>query len=278
MSSLWLFWVFKVVFLVTSAHIPECPTVLDVIFMIDTSMNINNSELTDTKEFIKNIIPYINPSIEGITRRHQISGTQDVSTIQRAVDEIQRGIGQPVMYRAFSVATGDVGEHRPQKDLKRLLVVASNGRYIHPDLAVSSAQQPKDDGIVIISLWINTNVTKEQLESVATSKRLVVIAHSSRDYTAMSNLVSLICEAERESGALISYSAERSALKGHVIETVHAWDDFSCAFSCLRVHNCFSFNFKKISQACELIHTNRLTSLGDIIKDFDSSYHELTFL
>lgn len=33
--------------------------------MIDTSMNINNSELTDTKEFIKNIIPYINPSIEG---------------------------------------------------------------------------------------------------------------------------------------------------------------------------------------------------------------------
>ena len=33
--------------------------------MIDTSTNINNSELTDTKEFIKNIIPYINPSIEG---------------------------------------------------------------------------------------------------------------------------------------------------------------------------------------------------------------------
>lgn len=70
----------------------------------------------------------------GITRRHQISGTQDVSIIQRAVDEIQRGIGQPVMYRAFSVATGDVGEHRPQKDLKRLLVVASNGRYIRMSL------------------------------------------------------------------------------------------------------------------------------------------------
>ena len=67
-----------------------------------------------------------------------------------------------------------------------------------PDLAVSSAQQPKDDGIVIISLWINTNVTKEQLESVATSKRLVVIAHSSRDYTAMSNLVSLICEGKKQ--------------------------------------------------------------------------------
>lgn len=63
-----------------------------------------------------------------------------------------------------------------------------------------------------------------------------------------------------------------------MIETVHAWDDFSCAFSCLRVHNCFSFNFKRISQACELIHTNRLTSLRDIIKDFDSNYHELTFL
>ena len=67
-----------------------------------------------------------------------------------------------------------------------------------PDLAVSSAQQPKDDGIVIISLWINTNVTKEQLESVATSKRHVVIAHSSRDYTAMSNLVSLICEGKKQ--------------------------------------------------------------------------------
>lgn len=38
------------------------------------------------------------------------------------------------MYRAFSVATGDVGEHRPQKDLKRLLVVASNGRYIRMSL------------------------------------------------------------------------------------------------------------------------------------------------
>lgn len=67
-----------------------------------------------------------------------------------------------------------------------------------PDLAVSSAQQPKDDGIVIISLWINTNVTKEQLESVATSKRHVVIAHSSHDYTAMSNLVSLICEGKKQ--------------------------------------------------------------------------------
>ena len=38
------------------------------------------------------------------------------------------------MYRAFSVATGDVGEHRRQKDLKRLLVVASNGRYIRMSL------------------------------------------------------------------------------------------------------------------------------------------------
>lgn len=74
-----------------------------------------------------------------------------------------------------------------------------------PDLAVSSAQQPKDDGIVIISLWINTNVTKEQLESVATSKRLVVIAHSSRDYTAMSNLVSLICEGKSKSYTLQNF-------------------------------------------------------------------------
>ena len=68
-----------------------------------------------------------------------------------------------------------------------------------------------------------------------------------------------------------------TALEGHVIQTLHAWDDFSCAFNCLHTKNCYSFNFKKRENVCELNHSNKLASPGDLIVDVDSVYYELLF-
>lgn len=84
--------------------------------------------------------------------------------------------------------------------------------------------------------------------------------------------------ANRKCEAIISYSAERSALKGHVIDVVHARNDFACAFSCLHTNNCFSFNFKESSRVCELNHSNKMTSPEDLTIDLDYSYYELVFL
>lgn len=47
-------------------------------------------------------------------------------------------------------------------------------------------------------MWIGANVNKEQLELVATSKRHVVMAQSSRDETATIDLVSMICEGKKQ--------------------------------------------------------------------------------
>lgn len=82
---------------------------------------------------------------------------------------------------------------------------------------------------------------------------------------------------DRKPDVFVARSAEESALQGHVIDTVHAWDDFSCAFSCLHTKNCFSFNFKEKSHVCELNHSNKLTSPQDLVLDLDSSYYELMF-
>ena len=82
---------------------------------------------------------------------------------------------------------------------------------------------------------------------------------------------------DRKPAVIVSYSAEGSALKGHVIDTVHVWDDFACAFSCLHTKNCFSFNFKESSRVCELNHSNKMTSPKDLSIDLDSNYYELVF-
>ena len=81
----------------------------------------------------------------------------------------------------------------------------------------------------------------------------------------------------RKSEVFLSRSDEKSALAGHVIETLHAGDDLSCAFSCLHTSNCYSFNFKQRSQVCELNHSNKLASAEDLVLDMDSVYYELDF-
>ena len=82
---------------------------------------------------------------------------------------------------------------------------------------------------------------------------------------------------DRKPEVVVSRSAEESALRGHVIDKVHAWDDFACAFNCLHTKNCFSFNFKERSQVCELNHSNKLASAKDLVIDLDSNYYELVF-
>lgn len=61
-------------------------------------------------------------------------------------------------------------------------------------MAVTAAQQAKDNGIIIISLAANVNENKAQLESVATSRRHVVIPQSLGDTSPVNYLVSMICE------------------------------------------------------------------------------------
>lgn len=82
---------------------------------------------------------------------------------------------------------------------------------------------------------------------------------------------------DRKPEVVVSRSAEECALRGHVIGTMHAWDDFACAFSCLHTKNCFSFNFKGSFQPCELNHSNKLASPQDIVVDSDAIYYDLVF-
>lgn len=81
---------------------------------------------------------------------------------------------------------------------------------------------------------------------------------------------------DRKPGFIVSFN-KSSRLRDHVIVTTHAWDDLSCALSCLHTKSCFSFNFKESSQVCELNHSNRMTSPKDLIMDFQYSYYELEF-
>ena len=73
----------------------------------------------------------------------------------------------------------------------------------------------------------------------------------------------------------VSSSEGTTALVGHVISTVLAWDDFSCGFSYLHTKNCYSFNFRKRTRVCELNHSNKMASPGDLVIDFESVYYEL---
>lgn len=45
----------------------ECPTVVDVVFMVDYSNTISRREAQDTKLFIKSVVLHPNPSKEGKT-------------------------------------------------------------------------------------------------------------------------------------------------------------------------------------------------------------------
>lgn len=71
-------------------------------------------------------------------------------------------------------------------------------------MAIPAAQQLKDDGIIIISLGLESFVNKAQLESVATSQGHVVTPKSEGDASAISDLVSMICAGENTRVMLIS--------------------------------------------------------------------------
>ena len=62
-----------------------------------------------------------------------------------------------------------------------------------------------------------------------------------------------------------------SALAAHVIDTVHAWDDFLCAISCLHGTVIPLTLFKESSNVSELNHSNKIASPGDLV------YYELVF-
>ncbi|KAL9987509.1 hypothetical protein ACROYT_G001831 [Oculina patagonica] len=274
----------------TSSHMQECTIVVDIVFMIDSSQSMGNQEFADTKAFIGKVIPHLNPSSKGThvgilafansaNIKHSFTDKQDISTIQKALDDILL-FGTANTIIAFNEAKRQINKphgHGNQHKRRRVLVVASNGKYPYPSMAIPAAQQLKDDGIVIISLGLESFVDRAQLESVATSVDQVVTPTTKSDVSAIADLLSMICAVDRKPEVVVSRSAEESALRGHVIGTVHAWDDFACAFSCLHTKNCFSFNFKERSQVCELNHSNKLASPQDLVIDLDSSYYELDF-
>ncbi|KAJ7389308.1 collagen [Desmophyllum pertusum] len=210
----------------------ECTTVLDIVFMIDSSQSMTNKEFSDTKTFISNVIPHLNPSSKGThvgilafansaNIKHSFTDVQDIGTIKKALDQIFLS-GSANIVIAFNEAKRQINEVHGGEEHKRrrVLIVASNGKYPYPSLAAPSAKQLKDDGIVIISLGLDTgNVNKAQLESVATSKSHVITPQSTSDDSAMSELLQMICAVDRKPDVFVSRSAEESALQGHVIDT-----------------------------------------------------------
>lgn len=89
-----------------------------------------------------------------------------------------------------------------------------------------------------------------------------------------------LCLSSQRTEVFFSSSEGTTALVGHVIFTVLAWDDFSCVFSCLHTKNCYSFNFtyRKRKRVCELNHSNKMASSGDLVIDLESVYYELVLM
>lgn len=70
-------------------------------------------------------------------------------------------------------------------------------------MAIGAAQQLKDDGIVIISLGLESFADKAQLESVATSEGHVVTPKTTSNVSAIADLVSMICAGKNTSRIIL---------------------------------------------------------------------------
>ncbi|XP_068693954.1 uncharacterized protein [Montipora foliosa] len=147
--------------------------------------------------------------------------------------------------------------------------------------AVESSQQLKDEGIVIITLGITSNVNKEQLRAIASSngKALTLSDENleGRMELIANEITAVICEVTRKSEAIVHLVKEQSTLQGHLILSIQTNNELLCAMKCLNTANCFSFNYKRYNNVCELNHTNKLTSPNDLTRDLLSVYYEMVF-
>ena len=81
----------------------------------------------------------------------------------------------------------------------------------------------------------------------------------------------------RKSEAIVHLVKEQSTLQGHLILSIQTDNELLCAMKCLNTANCFSFNYKRYNNVCELNHTNKLTSPNDLTRDLHSVYYEMVF-
>lgn len=90
-------------------------------------------------------------------------------------------------------------------------------------------------------------------------------------------ITAVICEVTRKSEAIVHLVKEQSTLQGHLILSIQTDNELLCAMKCLNTANCFSFNYKRYNNVCELNHSNKLTSPNDLTRDLHSVYYEMVF-
>ena len=125
-----------------------------------------------------------------------------------------------------------------------------------------------------------TVVFRTTLTRTITQYELLILLSSNNSLLLFSLVIDCFCPlvlVARKHEAMVPLVKEMSALRGHVIMPLHTDSELDCALMCLNTRTCFSFNYKKNKQLCELNHTNKFTSPNDFIWDHDSTYYEMIF-
>ena len=195
-----------------SVEIPQCVRALDVVFLVDVSSAVNDTEWKWVADAVQTVSAALRPSMDG-TNISVITFDDVVRTTVRQ-SQLKGGALQrpphPGVSRNLSVALGNIsgGGVFYRVDVPDVLVVFLAASSSDRDAAVREAGRLKFDGVKIVAVGLTPEVDVDELKAIATNPNEAesLLLGDYRELTSASTkILSYVChfKAEGKRKALI---------------------------------------------------------------------------